>query len=66
MKHVFVSSMLFVNYETISCNVFELLNVVIGLLIMFGVIFSLNYGASMCFIYKNTHGVVSVFMPPVN
>jgi hypothetical protein len=32
---VFVSSMLFVNYETLSCNVFELLNVVIGLVIIF-------------------------------
>jgi hypothetical protein len=29
---VFVSSMLFVNYKTMPCNVFELLNIVIGLL----------------------------------
>jgi hypothetical protein len=47
MKHVSVSSMLFVNYETMSCNAFELLNVVIGLVIMFGVIFCSNFGGSM-------------------
>jgi hypothetical protein len=65
MKHVSVSSMLFVNYETMSYNVFELLNVVIGLVIMFGVIFCSNYGASMCFVCKNTHGSVCVSMPLV-
>jgi hypothetical protein len=48
-----VSSMLFVNYETMSCNVFELLNIVIRLVIIFGVIFCSNYGTSRCFIYKN-------------
>ena len=62
---VFVSSMLFVNYETKSCNVFELLNVVIGLVIMFGVIFCSNLGTSMCFICKNTYGSVSVSMRPI-
>jgi hypothetical protein len=50
MKHVSVSSMLFVNYETMSCNVFELLNVVIEL-----VIFCSNYGTSMHFICKKIH-----------
>jgi hypothetical protein len=65
MKHVYVSLILSVNYETMSCNVFELLNVVIGLVIMFGVIFCTNYGASMCFIYKNTHDSVSISVPPV-
>jgi hypothetical protein len=63
---VFVSSMLFVNYETMSCNVFELLNVVIGLVIIFGVIFYSNYGTSMYFICKKkTYGSVSASMPPV-
>jgi hypothetical protein len=48
MNGVFVSSMLFVNYEIMLCNVFKLLNVIIGLVIMFGVIFCSTYGASMC------------------
>jgi hypothetical protein len=47
MKHVYVSSMLFVNYKTMSCNVFELLNVVIELVIICS-----NYGISMRFICK--------------
>ena len=47
MNGVFVSSMLFVNYEIMLCNVFKLLNVIIGLVIMFGVIFCSTYGASM-------------------
>jgi hypothetical protein len=44
--------MLFVNYETISCNVFELLNIVVGLVIIFEVIFCSNYRTSMFFICK--------------
>jgi hypothetical protein len=54
MKHVYVSSMLFVNvnYETMSCNVFELLNVVIGHVIMFGVIFCSNYGPQCALFVK--------------
>jgi hypothetical protein len=62
---VFVSSMLFVNYETMSCNVFELLNIVIGLVIIFWVIFYSNYGTLMYFICKKTYGSVSASMPPV-
>jgi hypothetical protein len=64
-ESVFVSSMLFVNYETMSCNVFELLNVVIGFMIIFGIIFCLNYGTSMCFICKKTYGSISVYVPLV-
>jgi hypothetical protein len=44
MNGVFVSSMLFVNYEIMLCNIFKLLNVIIGLVIMFGVIFCSTYG----------------------
>lgn len=66
MNGVFVSSVLFVNYETMSCNVLELLNVVIGLVIMFGVIFCSNLGTSMCFICKNTYSSPSASMTPVN
>jgi hypothetical protein len=65
MNGVFVSSVLFVNYETMSCNVLELLNVVIGLVILFEVIFCSNYGASTCFICKSTYGSVFVSMLPV-
>jgi hypothetical protein len=65
MKHVYVSSMLFLNYGTMLCNVFELLNIVIGLVIMFGVIFCSNLGTLMCFICKNTYGSVSISMMPV-
>lgn len=48
-----------------ACNVFELINVVIGLVIMFGVIFCSNLGTSMCFICKNTYGSVLDSMRPV-
>lgn len=54
------------------CNVVAtfrglLLNVVIGLAIMFRVIFCLNYVTSICFICKkNTYGSVSASMTPVN
>jgi hypothetical protein len=48
-----------------ACNVFELINVVIGLVIMFSVIFCSNYGTSMWFICKNTYGSLFVSMPPV-
>jgi hypothetical protein len=65
MKHIYVSSMLFVNYETMLCNVFELLNIVIGLVIMFVVIFCSKLGTLMCFICKNTYGSISVSMLPV-
>jgi hypothetical protein len=58
--------MLFANHETMSYNVFELLNVVIRLVIIFVVIFYSNYEISMCFICKNTYGSVSASMTPVN
>jgi hypothetical protein len=64
MEPVFVSSMLFMNCEKMSCNVFELLNVLIGPVIIFGVIFCSNYGTSLCFLQK-TYGSVSTFVPPV-
>jgi hypothetical protein len=57
--------MLFVNYETISCNVFELLNIVVGLVIIFEVIFCSNYRTSMFFICKKTYGSVSISVPPI-
>jgi hypothetical protein len=66
MKHVFVFSTLFANYETMSCNIFELLNVVIRLVIIFMVIFCSNYEISMCFICKNTYSSPSASMTPVN
>ena len=46
--------MLFVNYETMSCNVFELLNVVIGLVIMFGSSFVQIMGPQ-CALFAKTH-----------
>jgi hypothetical protein len=52
-EDVLVSLMLFVNYETISCNIFELLNVIIGLVIIFGVIFCSNYGTYVLYLQKN-------------
>jgi hypothetical protein len=55
MKHVFISSMLFVNYQTMSCNVFELLNVFIGLVIIFGVIFLFKlWGFNVLYLQKYT------------
>jgi hypothetical protein len=44
---------------------FELLNVVIGFVIMFKVIFCSNYVISMCLICKNTYGLVYVSISPV-
>jgi hypothetical protein len=52
----------FKNYEPMSCNVFELLNIVIGLVIMFRVIFCSNYGTSMCFICKKIHMTRFLFL----
>lgn len=63
MKHVFISLMLFVNYEIMLCNVFKLLNVIIGLVIMFGSFFIQLTGLQCA--CKITYGSVSVSMPSV-
>jgi hypothetical protein len=52
------SLMLFLNYETMTCNVFELLNIVIGLVITFRY-FLLNFRKFNEFYLTKTRGSVS-------
>jgi hypothetical protein len=47
----------------VACNVFELLNVVIGFVITFGVIFCSNYGTSMCFICQKSGSISAPLLP---
>jgi hypothetical protein len=60
-----VSLILFVNYETMACNVFKLLNIVIGLVIIFGSSFIQIIGSQCALFVKKTSGLIAAPLLPV-